>query len=211
MSTNFQEDRIFQFMQILEQEFPSPKPALNFKDPFELLCAVMLSAQATDESVNRATPALFKAAPDAKAMAKLGESGIVPYIKAIGLWRAKSKNLALMSQILVDDYDSQVPDDFKALISLPGVGEKTANVVLNVAFHHPTIAVDTHIFRVCNRTGLCIGKDALAVQRQLPSIIPDEFKMEVHHRLLFHGRFVCTARNPKCEICPLAKICEKRI
>lgn len=198
-------------MQILEQEFPSPKPALNFKDPFELLCAVMLSAQATDESVNRATPALFKAAPDARAMAKLGESGIVPYIKAIGLWRAKSKNLALMSQILVDDYDSQVPDDFKALIGLPGVGEKTANVVLNVAFHHPTIAVDTHIFRVCNRTGLCIGKDALAVQRQLPSIIPDEFKMEAHHRLLFHGRFVCTARNPKCETCLLAKICEKRI
>ncbi len=198
-------------MQILEQEFPSPKPALNFKDPFELLCAVMLSAQATDESVNRATPALFKAAPDARAMAKLGESGIVPYIKAIGLWRAKSKNLAQMSQILVDDYDSQVPDDFKALIGLPGVGEKTANVVLNVAFHHPTIAVDTHIFRVCNRTGLCIGKDALAVQRQLPSIIPDEFKMEAHHRLLFHGRFVCTARNPKCETCLLAKICEKRI
>ncbi len=198
-------------MKILEQEFPSPKPALNFKNPFELLCAVMLSAQATDESVNKATPALFRAAPDAAAMAKLGESGIVPYIRAIGLWRAKSRNLARMSQMLLDDYDSQVPDDFKSLIGLPGVGEKTANVVLNVAFHHPTIAVDTHIFRVCQRTGLCIGKDALAVQRELPSIIPDEFKMEAHHRLLFHGRFVCTARRPQCGSCPLAGLCEKRM
>ncbi len=198
-------------MKILEQEFPSPKPALNFKNPFELLCAVMLSAQATDESVNKATPALFRAAPDAAAMAKLGESGIVPYIRAIGLWRAKSRNLARMSQMLLDDYDSQVPDDFKSLICLPGVGEKTANVVLNVAFHHPTIAVDTHIFRVCQRTGLCIGKDALAVQRELPSIIPDEFKMEAHHRLLFHGRFVCTARRPQCGSCPLAGLCEKRM
>lgn len=198
-------------MKILEQEFPSPKPALNFKNPFELLCAVMLSAQATDESVNKATPALFRAAPDAAAMAKLGEGGIVPYIRAIGLWRAKSRNLAMMSQMLLDDYDSQVPDDFKSLIGLPGVGEKTANVVLNVAFHHPTIAVDTHIFRVCQRTGLCIGKDALAVQRELPSIIPDEFKMEAHHRLLFHGRFVCTARRPQCESCSLAGLCEKRM
>ncbi len=211
MSTIFSEDRIFQLMKILAQEFPSPKPALNFKNPFELLCAVMLSAQATDESVNKATPALFKVAPDAKAMAELGEYGIVPYIKAIGLWRGKSHNLALMSKILVDDYDSQVPDDFKSLISLPGVGEKTANVVLNVAFHHPTIAVDTHIFRVCKRTGLCLGKDALAVQRELPSIIPDEFKMQAHHRLLYHGRFVCTARNMQCERCCLAKLCAKRI
>ena len=211
MSTILPEDRIFQLMQILERDFPSPKPALNFKNPFELLCAVMLSAQATDESVNKATPALFKVAPDPKSMAKLGEDGIAPYIKAIGLWRGKSKNLALMSQILVDDYDSQVPDDFKALIALPGVGEKTANVVLNVAFHHPTIAVDTHIFRVCRRTGLCIGKDALAVQQELPSIIPDEFKQEAHHRLLYHGRLVCTARNPHCDNCSVAVLCKKRL
>ncbi len=194
-------------MGALAAEFPNPRPALHFRNPFELLCAVVLSAQATDASVNLATPALFGKAPDPWSMAALGEEGIAPFIKAIGLWRAKSRNLAALSKILCDKHGGQVPDDFDALVSLPGVGSKTANVVLNVAFGHPTIAVDTHIFRVCVRTGLCPLKDAKAVEQALPSIIPDGHKQEAHHRLLFHGRYVCTARNPKCAQCCIRQIC----
>ena len=194
-------------MQILAEEFPNPKSALEFKNPFELLCAVVLSAQATDASVNLATPALFKAAPDAKSMAELGEEGIAPYIKKIGLWRAKSKNLAALSKILCEKYGGDIPDSFDELIALPGVGSKTANVVLNVAFGHPTIAVDTHIFRVCVRTGLCPLKNAREVEQALPAIIPEQHKPQAHHRLLFHGRYVCTARNPKCQSCVINAIC----
>ncbi len=194
-------------MDALAREFPNPRPALVFKNPFELLCAVALSAQATDASVNLATPALFKAAPDPEAMAALGEDGIAPYIKSIGLWRAKSRNLAALSKILCERHGGQVPDDYDALVALPGVGSKTANVVLNVAFGHPTIAVDTHIFRVCARTGLCPLKNAQAVEKALPSIVPDEHKQEAHHRLLFHGRYVCTARSPKCATCCIREIC----
>lgn len=202
-------DEIRLLMRALSAEFPDPKPALNFKNPFELLCAVMLSAQATDVSVNEASPALFEKAPDPAAMAALGPEGIAPFIKRIGLWRAKSQNLAKAAAMLVEKFDGRVPDDFAALTSLPGVGSKTANVVLNVAFGHPTIAVDTHIFRVCVRTGLCVGKDAPAVEAALPEIIPDEFKQEAHHRLLYHGRYVCTARSPKCAGCCLSKWCRE--
>lgn len=194
-------------MAALEEEFPNPKPALKFKNPFELLCAVVLSAQATDASVNVATPALFKAAPDPRSMADLGADGIAPFIKSIGLWRAKSKNLAALSEIICEKHGGDVPDDYEALVALPGVGSKTANVVLNVAFGHPTIAVDTHIFRVCARTGLCPLKNASAVEKALPSIIPDRFKQEAHHRLLFHGRYVCTARSPRCGKCCISGIC----
>ena len=194
-------------MEALAREFPNPRPALVFKNPFELLCAVVLSAQATDASVNLATPALFKAAPGPEAMARLGADGIAPYIRSIGLWRAKSRNLAALSAILCQKHGGQVPDDYAALVALPGVGSKTANVVLNVAFGHPTIAVDTHILRVCQRTGLCPLKDAASVEKALPSIIPDEHKQEAHHRLLFHGRFVCTARSPKCAACCIRGIC----
>lgn len=198
-----------QMMEALAAEFPSPRPALHFKNHFELLCAVILSAQATDESVNAASPALFAAAPTPAAMAALGPDGIAPYIRKIGLWKAKSGYLERMSRKLVEEHGGEVPGDFAALTALPGVGAKTANVVLNVAFHQPTIAVDTHIFRVCCRTGLCVGRDAGAVQQALPSIIPDEYKQEAHHRLLYHGRYVCTARSPKCGDCCLRALCRR--
>ncbi|MDY6322786.1 MAG: endonuclease III [Succinivibrio sp.] len=194
-------------MLALSAEFPNPRPALVFKNVFELLCAVVLSAQTTDAAVNTVTPALFKAAPDPQAMAALGQEGIAPFIKKLGLWRAKSKSLCALSKILCDKHSGRVPDDFKALTALPGVGTKTANVVLNVGFGHPTVAVDTHVFRVCCRTGLCPLKNAREVEQALPDLIPAEFLQEAHHRLLFHGRFVCTARAPKCPQCPLKELC----
>lgn len=209
ISVLLSEVEILEVMNALAAEFPDPRPALNFKNPFELLCAVLLSAQATDVSVNGVTPALFAAAPDPASMAALGADGIAPFIKRIGLWRAKSKNLELTSRKLLDEFQGQVPDDFAALTSLPGVGSKTANVVLNVAFHHPTIAVDTHIFRVCARTGLCVAKDARVTEEALPEIIPAAHKQEAHHRLLYHGRYVCTARKPKCEGCCISAWCRQ--
>lgn len=191
--------------------YPSPKSELNFNNPFELLCAVVLSAQATDVSVNKVTPELFKAAPNPQAMAALGEEGIAPYIQSIGLWRAKSKNLQRLSQELIERFDGVVPDNFDDLITLPGVGSKTAKVVLNVAFGQDTVAVDTHIFRVANRTGLCLGKDAKEVEDRIVPFIPKEHLHEAHHYLLLHGRYVCKARSPECEECLLRDLCKKRL
>ena len=188
-------------LKILHEHNPSPKPALNFNNPFELLCAVVLSAQTTDVAVNQVTGALFKLAPDPLSMSKLSVEEIADIIKRLGLWANKSKHLKALATALVTDYHSQVPKTFDELIKLPGVGAKTANVVLNVAFNIPVIAVDTHIFRVCNRTGLCFGKNALSVQKLLPDLIDDEFKLPAHHLLLLHGRHVCMARKPHCEEC----------
>ncbi len=196
-----------EMLRILQEHNPNPKSALNFKNPFELLCAVVLSAQTTDIAVNKVTEELFKKAPDALAMSKLSVDEIASMIKRLGLWSNKSKHLKALAETLVSDYKGQVPKTYEDLIKLPGVGGKTANVVLNVAFNVPVIAVDTHIFRVCNRTGLCYGKNAQSVQKQLPDLIDEEFKLPAHHLLLLHGRHVCTARNPKCDECIIKHLC----
>lgn len=200
-------------MEALEQQNPNPKSELDFKNPFELLCAVVLSAQATDVSVNKVTPALFKAAPDAKSMAALGAEGIAPYIQSVGLWKNKARHLAALSQMLTDEYQGQVPDTIEDLIRLPGVGSKTAKVVLNVAFNQPYIAVDTHVFRVCNRTGLCLGKTAAEVEDRLPQLIDPRFLKEAHHYILLHGRYVCTAKKytDHCLNCVIAPYCKHNI
>lgn len=198
-------------MERLQAQNPNPKSELNFRNPFELICAVVLSAQATDASVNKATPALFATAPDAKSMAALGEDGIASYIKSIGLWRNKAKNLAALATILERDYGGQVPDTYDELIKLPGVGSKTAKVVLNVAFGQPYIAVDTHVFRVCNRTGLCLGKSPQEVEKFLPDLIDERFLKDAHHYLLLHGRYNCTAKkfSDHCATCVVADYCKR--
>lgn len=193
----------------LARDFPSPKSELNFNNPFELLCAVVLSAQATDISVNKVTPALFARAPTPQAMAELGEEGIAPFIKTIGLWRAKSRSLARLSAMLCQDFAGGVPDNFDDLVKLPGVGSKTAKVVLNVAFGQDTVAVDTHIFRVANRTGLCLGQDAKEVEDLIVPLIPRQYLHEAHHYLLLHGRYVCKAQRPDCEHCSLGSLCKR--
>lgn len=201
--------KIKKLFEILAANFPNPQSELNFKDPFELLCAVILSAQATDKSVNLVTPALFKDAPDAKALSELDEETVGELVKSIGLWRAKARNLVAMAKILVQEHDGEVPCDYESLVKLPGVGSKTAKVVLNVAFRLPFIAVDTHIFRVCCRTGLCPGHSVKEVEDKLPSVVPKDYALEAHHYLLLHGRYVCTARNPHCNECDLQKLCLK--
>lgn len=198
-------------MEALRAQNPHPKPVLRFSNPFELICAVALSAQTTDIAVNKVTENLFAVAKTPYEMMQLGQEGIAPLIKSLGLWRAKARNLSLMSKMLVEKFDSQVPDDFNALVSLPGVGSKTALVVLNIAFNHPTVAVDTHIFRVCRRTGFCVGKTAVEIQSMLPYLIDREFLKDAHHYLLLHGRHVCTARNPKCELCVVSGFCHSRM
>ncbi len=199
--------QIDEFFARLAARNPDPKTELRYSSPFTLLAAVMLSAQATDTSVNKATPALFKAANTPAKMADLGPAGILPYIKTIGLYRTKAKNLAALSQMLVDRHGGEVPADRDALQELPGAGRKTANVVLNTLFGHPTIAVDTHVFRVSNRTGLAPGKDVMAVEAALDEVVPDKWKMGAHHWLILHGRYTCVARLPKCPICPVAELC----
>jgi endonuclease-3 len=186
---------------------PAPKGELHYADPFTLLVAVVLSAQATDAGVNKATPALFAAAPTPAAMAALGEERIAGYIRTIGLYRTKAKNVAALAGILVAQYGGEVPRDRAALESLPGVGRKTANVVMNIAFGAPTIAVDTHIFRIGNRTGLAPGKDPLAVETILERVVPAQFRLHAHHWLILHGRYVCIARRPQCWRCLIADIC----
>ena len=200
-----------ELLQILSECFPDPKSELVFNNPYELLCAVILSAQATDESVNRVTPLLFEKAPTPEKMVELGENGISTIVRTIGLWRAKSHNLFEMSKILVEKFKSVVPRTYDELISLPGVGSKTAKVVMNVAFGLPTIAVDTHIFRVCNRTGLCPGKTAKEVEENIVPLIDERFLLKAHHLLLLHGRYVCKARSPLCEECRIRELCRKRI
>jgi endonuclease-3 len=187
---------------------PHPTTELKFSSPFELLVAVVLSAQATDASVNRATPELFKVAPTPHAMLALGETGLKAYIKTIGLFNSKAKNLISACRTLVEQHGGQVPHDRAALEALPGVGRKTANVILNTAFGEPTIAVDTHIYRVANRTGLAPGGTVRAVEDELVAVTPDEFKRNAHHWLILHGRYVCKARKPNCPECVIADLCE---
>ncbi len=199
--------QVDEFFGRLADRDPAPKTELAHTSPFTLLAAVMLSAQATDASVNKATPALFAIADRPGKMAALGPAGILPYIKTIGLYRTKAKNLAALSQMLVDRHGGEVPADRELLQALPGVGRKTANVVLNAVFGHPTIAVDTHVFRVANRTGLAPGKNVTEVERGLDKNVPDKWKLHAHHWLILHGRYTCTARAPKCPICPVEDLC----
>ncbi|MDP6351436.1 MAG: endonuclease III [Alphaproteobacteria bacterium] len=186
---------------------PAPKGELRHADPYTLLVAVVLSAQATDVGVNRATPALFAAADTPAKMVALGEARIRDLIRTIGLYRNKAKNVVALSQALIDRFDGAVPADRDSLETLPGVGRKTANVVLNTAFGHPTIAVDTHLFRVGNRTGLAPGKTPLAVEQALEKAVPEDAKRHAHHWLILHGRYVCKARKPDCPACLIADLC----
>jgi endonuclease-3 len=187
---------------------PNPRSELDYRSPYELLVAVVLSAQATDKGVNKATAKLFPIARTPAAMVKLGVAGLMPYIGSIGLFNMKAKNVVALSQRLLDAHGGEVPRDREALEKLPGVGRKSANVVLNVAFGEPTIAVDTHVFRVANRTRLAVGKDPEAVERQLLKVTPDEFRLNAHHWLILHGRYVCIARVPRCPECVIADLCE---
>jgi endonuclease-3 len=189
---------------------PHPTTELAHLSPFELLVAVVLSAQATDKSVNKATARLYPVANTPAAIVKLGVDGLIPYISSIGLFRNKAKNVVALSEILVRDHGGDVPATRAALEALPGVGRKTANVVLNTAFGQPTIAVDTHIFRVANRTGLAPGKDVDQVEQRLEKFVPAEFKQDAHHWLILHGRYTCIARGPKCPECAIRDLCEFR-
>jgi len=186
---------------------PHPTTELAYSTPFELLVAVVLSAQATDVGVNKATKKLYPVANTPQAIFNLGEDGLKRYISTIGLFNAKAKNVIALCRQLIDQHDGDVPRDREALEALPGVGRKTANVVLNTAFGEPTMAVDTHIFRVSNRTGLAPGKDVRAVEDKLVKVIPDEFKMDAHHWLILHGRYVCKARKPDCSRCVIRDLC----
>jgi endonuclease-3 len=200
----------FEIYRRLREANPAPRTELVYRTPFELLVAVVLSAQATDKSVNLATARLFEAANTPQAIASLGVEGLEPYIRSIGLYRTKAKNLVALSKILLEEHGGEVPAERAALERLPGVGRKTANVVLNTAFGHPTVAVDTHIFRVANRTGLAPGKDPLEVEQKLLRHTPPEFLKDAHHWLILHGRYVCVARKPKCPQCLIRELCEFR-
>ncbi len=189
---------------------PNPDTELKYQSPFELLVSVILSAQATDISVNKATDKLYKVANTPQAIFELGVAGLTPYIRTIGLFNSKAGNIVKTCRILLDEYGGDVPRTREALESLPGVGRKTANVVLNTAFGEPTIAVDTHIFRVANRTGLAKGKTPLEVEKRLVKLTPEEFQKNAHHWLILHGRYVCKARKPLCGECPIIEWCEYR-
>ena len=197
-----------QLYERLAKANPNPTTELNYRSPFELLVSVVLSAQATDVSVNKATAKLFAVANTADTILSLGEDRLKPYIRTIGLFNSKAKNILGACKILVEQHDGQVPRNREALEALPGVGRKTANLILNTAFGEPTIAVDTHIFRVSNRTGLATGKDVLAVEKNLERVTPDEFKRDAHHWLILHGRYVCKARKPSCPECLIADLCD---
>ena len=189
---------------------PTPRTELNYRSPFELLVAVMLSAQATDKSVNKATTRLFRDANTPAAVLALGVEGLSPYIQSIGLYNSKARHIIATCRLLLERHAGTVPRSREELEQLPGVGRKTANVILNTAFGEATIAVDTHIFRVANRTGLAPGKTVRAVEEKLMKFVPPEFLRNAHHWLILHGRYVCTARNPKCPICIIADLCEYR-
>ncbi|HFC53528.1 MAG TPA: endonuclease III [Gammaproteobacteria bacterium] len=194
----------------LQAANPHPTTELNYSSPFELLIAVILSAQATDKSVNKATAELFRHASTPRAMLRLGEEGLKRYIKTIGLYNGKAKNIIATCRILVEKFGGKVPAEREALESLPGVGRKTANVILNTAFGQPTIAVDTHIFRVANRTGLARGKTVREVEEKLLKHVPQQFRQNAHHWLILHGRYVCTTRRPRCGSCVIENLCEYR-
>ena len=189
---------------------PHPKSELEYSTPYQLLVAVVLSAQATDKSVNLATRELFKVAPTPAKMVALGQDRLIDHIKTIGLYRTKASNVIALSRLVLERHGGEVPRDREALQALPGVGRKTANVVLNVAFDEPTIAVDTHIFRVANRTGIAPGSDVEAVEQRLEKFTADEFRKDAHHWLILHGRYICKARTPECWRCPIAEWCEYR-
>ena len=192
----------------LKAENPSPTTELNYRTPFELLIAVILSAQATDKGVNKATAKLFPVANTPLAIHQLGETKLKEYIKTIGLYNSKGKNIVKTCQLLLEHHNGEVPDDQAALEALPGVGRKTANVIRNTAFGHPAIAVDTHIFRVSNRTKIAPGKTVLEVEKKLIKFVADEFKQDAHHWLILHGRYTCIARKPRCGSCIIEDLCE---
>ena len=196
-----------EFFRRLQEINPHPKSELKYRSAFELLVAVILSAQATDKSVNIATKKLFAAANTPETIRALGEEALTEYIRTIGLFRNKAKNLMATCRLLIERHGSQVPASREALEALPGVGRKTANVVLNVAFGQPTMAVDTHIFRISNRIGLAPGKDVVAVEEKLMKVVPKEFMGHAHHWLILHGRYTCIARKPKCGACPVYDLC----
>jgi endonuclease-3 len=200
-------EEIERFFELLAAGNPKPRTELVYESPFTLLVAVVLSAQATDVGVNKATKALFTAAPTPAAMAALGEEGIREHIKTINFFRNKAKSVLALSRILCEQHHGEVPDDRAALEALPGVGRKTASVVLNEAFGQPTIAVDTHVFRVANRTGLAPGRTPEEVEDELGRVVPERFKRGAHHWLILHGRYVCKARRPDCPVCPVRAIC----
>jgi len=200
-------DAIAEMFYRFQQVKPAPESELDYRSPFTLLVAVVLSAQATDAGVNKATEKLFAEADTPEAMVALGEERVREMIKTIGLYRNKAKNVIALSQKLIDAHGGEVPRDRAALESLPGVGRKTANVVLNVAFGEPTMAVDTHIFRVCNRTGLAPGKTPLEVEHALEAVVPADYALHAHHWLILHGRYVCKARKPLCGECAIRDLC----
>lgn len=195
-------------LDILEQTYPDAGCALEHIDIFELLICVVLSAQTTDKSVNKVTPALFAKYPDAAALSQADPDDVAEYIRSIGMYRTKSKNIVNLSKALVANYDGKVPDDYDSLVSLPGVGRKTANVVLSVGFGHQRLAVDTHVFRVANRIGFVCEKDVLKTELALMEVIPENRWTRTHHSLIFHGRNCCDARKPKCTECPINQYCK---
>ena len=207
MSKPFSRAEVDAFFARLKKRDPEPKTELQYVNPYTLLVAVVLSAQATDKGVNKATAPLFKTVKAPEAMVALGEARLADAIKTIGLYRGKAKNVIALSKILIDQHCGKVPADREALQALPGVGRKTANVVLNVAFGEPTIAVDTHIFRVSNRTGLAPGKDVVEVEQKLEKVVPDAYKLHAHHWLILHGRYTCVARKPLCPTCVVRDLC----
>jgi len=198
---------IVTFFEKLEAERPDPQGELDYKNPYTLLVAVVLSAQATDKGVNKATKELFRIADTPEKMIELGETKVRNYIRTIGLYRNKAKNVIALSKQLITEYGGEIPQDRDELQKLAGVGRKTANVVLNIAFGQPTMAVDTHIFRISNRTGLAPGKNVLEVEKALEKAVPKQFKLHAHHWLILHGRYVCKARKPDCDQCVVAKEC----
>jgi len=201
-------ENIAELFKRLKKHNPKPTTELHYNSPFELLIAVILSAQATDRGVNKATSGLFSVANTPEAILALKERGLKNHIKTIGLFNTKARNIIQTCKILSEQYNSQVPEDRHALESLPGVGRKTANVILNTAFGHPTIAVDTHIFRVSNRTGLAPGKTVLEVEKKLLQVVPARYKKDAHHWLILHGRYTCIARKPRCGSCAIEDLCE---
>ena len=203
-------DQIFEFFRRLAEDNPSPETELEYGNPYQLLVAVTLSAQSTDVGVNKATRALFKAVSTPAQMIALGEEGLKEHIKTIGLFNTKAKNVIAMAEKLVEEFGGDVPQFREALVTLPGVGRKTANVVLNCAFGQETFAVDTHIFRVGNRTGLTKGKTPEAVEAKLDKRVPAPFRMHAHHWLILHGRYICKARTPECWRCPVVDLCSYR-
>ena len=201
-------ERIFQIFSILRAGNPHPTTELQYTSPFELLVAVVLSAQATDVSVNKALSKLFPVANTPEQIFALGVHKLETYIKTIGLYKTKAKNVLGLCKMLIEEYESEVPQEFDDLVKLPGVGRKTANVILNTLFGQKTIAVDTHIFRVSNRLGIARGDTPLAVEKELLRMVPDEFKQDAHHWLILHGRYVCKARKPACESCKINQFCD---